>query len=309
MKFAIVGTGGTGGVLGAYLAKAGNDVTFLARGKHLEAIRANGLTIKSKHNGTFVISPAKACTLEEYADTPDVMLVCFKYNNIDAAIELARRTAGPDTIILPILNVYGTGGTMQKQLPENLTVLDGCMYVVSMIEEPGVVKQVMEILRVFYGFRPGQDRRLEAKCRELEGVFKEAGIDGHFTDTIAAAHLQKFSFVSPMGAAGVYFHVTSEAFQQPGEVRDTFAGLVQEVQDIGHAMGLTFKKDLVELGLKLIDSYAPGGTTSMQRDVWAGKPSEFSGLVDSIVELGKQYNVPTPYYSKISQWGREHHIQ
>ena len=309
MKFAIAGSGGTGGVLGAYLAKAGNDVTFLARGKHLEAIREKGLTLESQHNGNFTVYPAKACTMDEYADRPDVLLVCVKYYDIEAAIELARRTAGEDTIVLPILNVYGTGGVMQDALPDKLTVLDGCMYVFGMIKEPGVISQPQSILRVFYGFRQGQDRRLEAKARALEQVFKAAGIEGHFTDNIAADHLQKFSFVSPMGAAGLYFNAKSEDFQKEGQVRDTFVGLIREVQAIGDAMGLTFKSDLVKSGLKLIDAFKPGGMTSMQRDVAAGRQSEFAGLVDSIVELGKKLNVPTPYYAKISQWGKENHIK
>lgn len=309
MKFAILGSGGTGGVLGAYLAKAGNDVTFIARGAHLRAIQEKGLTLESSHNGTFTISPARACTMEEYQETPDVLLVCVKYYNLGDAIELAGRVAGPETIILPILNVYGTGGVMQEGLPESLTVLDGCMYVFGMIKEPGVISQPQSILRVFYGFRRGQDRGLEGRARELEQVFNAAGIEGHFTDNIAADHLQKFGFVSPMGAAGLYFNVKSEDFQKEGQVRDTFVGLVREVQDIGHAMGLTFKSDLVQSGLKLIDAFKPGGQTSMQRDVAAGRQSEFAGLVDSMVELGKKLNVPTPYYAKISQWGRENHIK
>lgn len=309
MKFVIAGSGGTGGILGAYLAKAGNDVTFIARGEHLRAIREHGITVESSHNGSFTVRPAGACTMAEYQGTPDVMLVCVKYYNLEDAIKLAERTAGPDTIILPILNVYGTGGVMQSRLPAELTVLDGCMYVFGMIAAPGVIKQPQSILRVFYGFRKGQDRRLEEKAAELERVFNEAGIDGHFTDNIAADHLQKFSFVSPMGAAGLYFNAQSEDFQKEGKVRDTFTGLIREVQAIGGAMGLTFKSDLVQSGLKLIDSFQPGGITSMQRDVAAGRQSEFSGLVDSVVELGRKLNVPTPYYAKISQWGRENHIK
>ena len=309
MKFAVVGAGGTGGVLGAYLAKAGNAVTFIARGRHLETIQKKGLTLESRHNGRFTVHPAGACTMEEYHDIPDVMLVCVKYYNIDEAVELARRTAGPDTIILPILNVYGTGGVMQAALPEQLTVLDGCIYVFGMIAEPGVISQPQSILRVFYGFRQGQNRRLAEKARALEEVFRQAGVDAHFTDNIAADHLQKFSFVSPMGAAGLYFGAKSEDFQRPGAVRDTFVGLIEEVQAIGDAMGLVFKSDLVKSGLKLIDSFEPGGLTSMQRDVAAGRQSEFAGLVDSIVELGRKWGVPTPYYQKISAWGKANHIK
>lgn len=309
MKFVIVGTGGTGGVLGGYLAKAGHDVTFIARGKHLQAIQTKGLTVEQADGNKFIIAPANVCTMEEYADTPDVMLVCVKYYNIDDAVKLAARTAGRETIILPILNVYGTGGIMQGKLPEDLTVLDGCMYVFSSITEPGVIKQYQDILRVFYGFRQGQKRALEEKAKALEAVFKEAAIEAHYTENIAADHLQKFGFVSPMGAAGVYFNAKSEDFQKPGEVRDTYIGLIQEVQNIGLARGLHFKRDLVEIGLKIIDSYAPGGTTSMQRDVAAGRQSEFAGLVDRVVEMGQEVGVPTPYYAKISQWGKEHNIK
>ena len=309
MKFVIVGTGGTGGVLGGFLAKAGEDVTFIARGEHGQAIKDNGLTIKSIDYGEFTIKPAKVCTMEEYNETPDVMLICTKFNGVPAAVELAKRVAGPETIILPILNVYGTGRIMQEQLPGNLTAMDGCMYVYALKEAPGVIKQMQSILRVFYGFRPGQSRALEAKAKEAEQVMRNAHIEAHLTDDIAQSHLQKFSFVSPMGATGAYFNVTSEDFQKPGEVRDTFAGLIAEVQAIGEAMGVKFKKDLVQYGLKCIDAYGPGGTTSMQRDIAEGRPSEFAGLVDSVVDLGKKLGVPTPYYEKISHWGKEHHIK
>lgn len=309
MKFLVVGSGGTGGVLGAYLAKVGNDVTFIARGKHLDAIRENGLTLNSKKNGSFTIQPAKACTMAEYNEQPDVMLVCVKYYDIAEAVELARRTAGPDTIILPILNVYGTGGVMQETLGDAFTVMDGCIYVFGMIAEPGVISQPQAILRVFFGFRQGQAKCLAEKAQELEKIMLNAGIDAHFTDNIAADHLQKFSFVSPMGAAGLYFDAKSEDFQKEGEVRDTFVGLIGEIQNIGLAMGLSFKSDLVKSGLKLIDAFEPGGMTSMQRDVAAGRQSEFSGLVDSIVELGKKYKVPTPYYAKISEWGKRQNIK
>lgn len=301
MKFAIMGTGGTGGVLGAYLAQSGNDVTFIARGKHLAAIQERGLIVETPHKGTITINPAKACTVDEYTDTPDVLLVCVKYYDIDSAIELAKRVAGPETIVLPILNVFGTGGIMQSKLPDKVC-LDGTMYVVSEVASPGVIKQHMKILRVFFGYRKGQEHLLEEKCAELESVLKDAEIDGHFTENIERDALQKFSFVSPMGAAALYHGVTSEAFQQEGVVRQDFVKLIQEVTALGNAMGLTFEKDLVEIGLKLMDSYGPGGTTSMQRDVLEGRNSEFAGLVDRVVELGKQYNVPVPTYTKISKW-------
>lgn len=307
MKFVIVGTGGTGGVLGAYLARNGHDVTFIARNAHLAAIKENGLKLESTR-GDFAINPAKACTMEEYNDTPDVILVCVKYYNIDDAIALAKRVAGPETIVLPILNVYGTGGIMQKALPDKVC-LDGTIYVVAEITAPGVIKQKADILRVFFGYRKGQQHILEDKCHQVEAVMKEAGIDAHFTDNIERDALQKFAFVSPMGAAGLYHKAASEEFQKEGQVREDFKQLIQEVVNVGAAMGLTFERNLVEVGLKIVDSYGSGVTTSMQRDVWEGKRSEFAGLVDSMAELGKEYGVPVPTYDKVSKWGKEQGIK
>lgn len=308
MKFAIVGTGGTGGTIGAYLALGGNDVTFIARGKHLEAMREKGLTIRTSHRGDLHVWPIKACTMEEYKETPDVMFICVKYYGLEDAIALARRVAVPDTLIVPILNVFGTGEVMQERLPD-LTCLDGCMYIFAKILEPGIIEQPEKILRIIFGFRPGQEARLAPKARELEEVLRAAEIRGHFSDHIRRDALQKFAFVSPMGAAGLYFDAVSDTFQKDGPEREMFVGLVREVVALGKAMGIVFEKDLVETGLKLIDAFKPGLRTSMQRDVLAKGPSEFDGLVNRIVELGERYHVPVPLYQKVSRWGKEHQVK
>lgn len=154
MKFLIIGAGGTGGCIGGYLAKLGEDVTFIARGRHLEAMRKNGLRVKSARIGDFVVNPVKACTMEEYKDVPDVVFVCVKYYSLDDAVEFLKPIVGKDTIVIPILNVYGTGGKIQPEL--DCTVTDGCVYIFSMIEAPGVIAQPTSIFRVFFGLREGQ---------------------------------------------------------------------------------------------------------------------------------------------------------
>ena len=183
------------------------------------------------------------------------------------------------------------------------------MYIFAKILEPGVIEQPEKILRIIFGFRPGQDDRLAPKAKELEEVLRAADIRGHFSDNIRRDALQKFAFVSPMGAAGLYFDAVSDDFQHEGPEREMFIGLIKEVVALGNAMGLVFEKNLVETGLKLIDAFKPGLRTSMQRDVLAKGPSEFDGLVNRIVELGKQYHVPVPLYTKISEWGKEKGIQ
>ncbi|MCR5758172.1 MAG: 2-dehydropantoate 2-reductase [Selenomonas sp.] len=298
MKFCIFGAGGTGGVLASYLAMAGHDVTLIARGKHLAAIREEGLVLHTNHRGTEAIKGIKACTAEAYQDKPEILFVCVKYYNLEDVLAFIQEKIGSDTLIVPVLNVFGTGGMMQEKLPQH-TCLDGCIYVMGEIEAPGVIYQSDKMLRVIYGYRPGQEQRLLDTARHLETVLQEAGIRGHFSEHIIRDALQKFAYVSPAGAAGVYFNATSEDFQQEGKEREMFKGLVREVATLGKAMGVDFQVDLVETGLKILDALQPGSTTSMQRDILRGKQSEFAGLVSRVVDLGRMYHVPVPLYQQV----------
>ena len=117
MKYAIIGAGGTGGTLGFYLTKAEKDVTLIARGSHLEAMQKQGLTMRQLWDGKEETIPVKACRMEEYTEQPDVILVCVKGYSLTDLIPDIRRIAGPETVVLPILNIYGTGGRLQKEFP------------------------------------------------------------------------------------------------------------------------------------------------------------------------------------------------
>lgn len=308
MKFAVLGAGGVGGIVGGYIALAGNEVTFIARGAHLEALKKNGLTLRTAHRGDLDVKTVKACAIDEYGDTPDVIFVCFKYYSLPAAIEFARKHAGENTLVIPLLNVFGTGEVMQKDLP-GVTVLDGCVYIYGMVESPGIVAQPASILRIFYGYRPNQEKKLLPLAQKLEPVLNKAGIDGHFTENIRRDALQKFSYVSPLGAAGLYFDAVSGDFLREGEPRKMFVGLIREIEALGHGMGVEFEESLVDVNLKLMDSFTKDLKTSMQRDVAHGGPSEFDGLVHRVSRLGKEYHVSTPLYDKISAWGKEKGIK
>ncbi len=300
MKFAIFGTGGTGAVLGTYLSLAGNDVTFIARGEKLAALKEHGLTLRTAHRGDIVLPTVNACAANDYSDKPDVIFVCVKYYSLSDAVAFVAQAANENTLVIPILNVYGTGEIMQRDLP-HVACLDGCIYVFAYGEKPGIYAQPQAILRVFFGFRPGQDKRLADKAAALEKILQAADIKGHFSQNIRRDALQKFAFVSPMGAAGLYCHAKSDDFKHDGEPRRMFVGLVKEIVAIGAALGLTFEKDLVEVGLNMLDAFKPGLMTSMQRDIASGHESEFDGLVTSVVRLGERLNVPTPLYKKIAE--------
>ena len=305
MKYAIIGAGGTGGCLGFFLKKAGKDVTLIARGKHLEAIRKNGLTIQKLWDESRETLPVKACTAEEYKEIPDVILVCIKGYSMDETVPTIKKIAGKETVVIPILNIYGTGGRLQKKLPE-LTVTDGCIYVSANIMEPGVILQHGKILRVVFGARKPEEET--EKMREVAKDMVTDNLEVILSENIRRDAMVKFSYVSPIGTAGLYCNAVAADFQREGEQREMFKALIREIVALSHAMGIEFAEDLVERNLKILASLSPEATTSMQRDVIEGKRSEMDGLVYEVVRMGREYKVSMPQYEKAAACFREQGI-
>ena len=305
MKYAIIGAGGTGGCLGYFLQKAGKDVTLIARGKHLEAIRKNGLTIQKLWDESRETLPVKACTAEEYKEIPDVILVCIKGYSMDETVPTIKKIAGKDTVVIPILNIYGTGGRLQKKLPE-LTVTDGCIYVSANILEPGVILQHGKILRVVFGARKPEEET--EKMREVAKDMVSDDLEVILSENIRRDAMVKFSYVSPIGAAGLYCNAVAADFQREGEQREMFKALIREIVALSHAMEIEFAEDLVERNLKILAALSPEATTSMQRDVMEEKCSEMDGLVYEVVRMGEEYKVDMPQYKKAAARFREQGI-
>ena len=295
-KYLIVGAGGTGGPVGAYLARAGKDVTFIARGDNLNALRSRGLKV-IRPNDEFTLDHVKASELKSYNEIPDVIFVCVKSYSLDALIPELQRIADKNTIIIPILNVFGTGGMMQKSFPDTL-VTDGCIYVAAQIKEPGCIQMNGDILRVIFGIRDSSEYRDALK--EIEDDLNDSGITGILSDNIVRDALLKFSYVSPQGACGLYYGVPAGEIQKPGEIRECFAGLVHEIETLALAMDIHFEEDIVNRNLDILDTLVPSATTSLQRDIAAGNLSEIDGIIYEVVRLADKYNVEAPIYRKIA---------
>ena len=298
MKYLIIGAGGTGGSMGAFMTEAGKDVTLIDRGEHLAAMQNSGLKMETTGKGSYIVYPIKAVSMEQYREQPDVIFICVKGYSLEETIPLIKRAGHKDTVVIPILNIYGTGGRMQEMLP-GLLVTDGCIYVSAEIKEPGTILQSGEIFRVVFGVRePGEYRPLlQQAAADLAG----SGITPILSDNIARDALQKFSYVSPMAACGIYYDITAGAAQQEGEVRDTFIDLMREIEALARAMGIHFVVDIVETNLKILQNLSPTATTSMQRDFQQGRESEIDGLLFEVVRMGKKHGVPVPTYEKIAQ--------
>ena len=301
MKYLVIGAGGTGGSIGAYMTEAGKDVTLIARGEHLKQMQERGLYMETTKKGNYTVKPIKATDMEHYEEQPDIIFVCVKGYSLEETIPFIRRVAKKETIVIPILNIYGTGGRMQEQLPE-LLVTDGCIYIAGEIKEPGTILLRGDIFRIVYGVRDPQ--KIRPELFQVAQDLKDSGIEGVLSDNIRRDALQKFAYVSPMAACGLYYHVSAGEVQKTGEPRDTFVKLMKEVDALAVAMGVPFLVDIVTTNLQILDTLNPKASTSMQRDVYAGKASEIDGLIYEVVRMGQRYGVPTPTYAMIADKAR-----
>lgn len=322
MKYIIIGAGGTGGILGFYMTKAGKDVTLIARNAHLEAMKKQGLSVQKMWTNETETIPVSAESMESYeakGEKADVILVCVKKYSLDSCIPFIQNISHKNTIVVPILNVYGTGAYLQEKLPE-LLVTDGCIYVSANIKQAGVLLQHGEILRVFFGVREKEDLKklngqldgeykAERLLKKIAQDFKDSGIDGILSDNIKRDALTKFSYVSPIGTAGLYLHAVAGDFQREGEARELFKTLIREIVTLSKAMGITFEEDLVERNLKILSNLPEETTTSMQRDVMEGKQSEIDGLVYEVVRMAKKYGGEVPAYERAAEKFREMEVK
>lgn len=297
MRYLVIGAGGTGGCIGAYMTEAGKDVTLIARGEHLRKIQSKGLRLETASEYRTVRS-VRACDMAHYTEDPDVIFVCVKSYSLDDTVAFIKRVAGKDTIVIPILNVYGTGRRLQEMLPETL-VTDGCIYISANIKEPGVIRIHGEIFRVVFGVRERSEYRPALK--QIEQDLKDSSIVGILSDDIQKDTLQKFSYVSAMAACGLYYDADAMQMQRPGEIREMFISLVGEIEVLAEATGTRFDTDVVQTNLQILDDLAPSAVTSMQRDIAQGKESEIDGLIFEVVRAGRRYGLSMPTYEKVAE--------
>ena len=299
MNYLIIGTGGVGGCIAAFLALTGKDVACIARGEHLKAINQGGLRLHSDLQGEQNLH-VPAFTAEEYEGKADVIFVCVKGYSIDQNIaRLIGKAAREGSVVIPILNVYGTGPRIQRLVPD-VTVLDGCIYIVGFVSGKGEVTQMGRIFRLVFGAHQGtavNQERLEAIRRDLE----ESGIRAEISDDIRRDTFVKWSFISAMAVTGAYYDVPMGEVQKPGAVRDTFTGLSRESAALGRKLGIDIPADLVEHNLRVIDSLDPHSTASMQKDLARGHESEIQGLLFDMIASAEANGVDIPTYRMVEK--------
>ena len=297
LKYLIVGTGGVGGSITAFLTLADKDVSCIARGEALKVMQKQGLAFHSDMKGEFPHLPVKAYSQEEYKDKADVIFVTVKGYSIDSIGDILRKASHEKTVVIPLLNVYGTGQRIKNLVPE-INVLDGCIYIVGFKSGVGEISQLGEVFHIVFGVPKWANCDKEILDKIVSDL-REAGIKTTLSMDINRDTFIKWSYISAMSVTGAYFDIPMGPIQHPGKERDTFIGLTKESTAIGEKLGIDFGCDMVEHHLNVVDSLDPESTASMQKDLKAGNQSEIKGQLFDIIALGKELGINMPVYDKV----------
>ena len=289
MKILIMGTGGVGGYYGALLAQQGNDVTFIARGAHLDAIRHEGLKVKSFH-GDFTISPANATDEPINVGPVDLILFCVKTYGTDEAAQAIRPAVGLHTTVLSLQN-----GIDAAELIGNVIglehVVGGATWLSSAVEAPGVIKQISQFRRIVIGELAGSH---SARIQSTYEVLKNSGITVEISDNIQKVLWTKFVFIAAASALGSLTRLPIGDYRSVPETRNLLSSIMQEVESVARAQGVTLDPDIVQKSLEFTDNAAPHIKPSMQLDVENGHRTELESMIGVIGRKGRKLGVPTP---------------
>lgn len=316
MKCLIVGAGGVGGSLAAFLALAGHEVICIVRGRHKENMLQNGLHFHSDLKGECVIpcypvgTPAEeqapagtprlyVSSAEDFAGQAELILVCVKGYSISSVADCIVRAAAPDSVVLPILNVYGTGPRIARACP-GVRVIDGCIYIVGFVNAPGEVTQMGRVLKLVFGARPS-DGVSHDELERIRQVLQGAGIKAVLSDDINRDTFVKWSFISAMACTGAFFDVLMGALQHPGPERELFVSLTQESTALGRKLGIDFREEPVEAHLKIIDALAPETTASLQKDLARGRDTEIQGQLFDLLAACEANGIDAPAYRRVAR--------
>jgi len=296
MRILIMGSGGVGGYFGGRLAAAGNDVTFVARGSHLAAMRENGLLLDSQL-GNAHIKPAKAVLDPAEAGKPDIVMFATKMVDAESAAAQLKPAVGPGTIIIAFQNGVEGAEVVKRVLPE-AHVVTGVARIASHIPRPSVIEQRSKFARIEFA-EPGgaKNERLEA----FHALCKAAGIDAIMPADIRRAQWIKFAMLAPFsGVTTLTGHTAAPLRATPGTY-NLLRAAVQEVIDVAKAEGIAIKPDDFDGVMKTIDQLPDQMTSSMAHDRRAGKPLEVEWLSGGVVRAGARHGVPTPTHTFITQ--------
>lgn len=292
MKIAIMGTGGVGGYYGGLLARKGFDVTFIARGPHLQAIREKGLNIKSVH-GDFSVSPAKATDNPDEVGPVDLVIVATKTYHTDEAARIVKPMVGKGTTVMSLQNGVDAAERIGAVVGAE-HVLGGVTWLSAAIEAPGTIGQYSQFRRIAIGEFDGNET---PRARSIYDILSSTDATVELVPDITRILWTKFVFIASVSALGCLTRATFGEYRDVPEARAVLTEAIEEVAGVAKAQSIELDPDITEKTLAFIDSSAAGIKPSMQRDVEAGRRSELESMIGVVVRLGRELGTPTPVMS------------
>lgn len=290
MRFAIMGSGGVGGYFGARLAAAGHEVTFIARGEHLAAMRRDGLKVSSIE-GDLHLGAVEASDDPHAVGEVDAVIVAVKAWQVKDAAEAIRPLVGPETLVVPLENGVEAADLLAKALGEE-SVLEGLCGILAWKAAPGHIKHAGVSPFVRFGER---DNRWSRRTERLKAAFDAAhGVTAEIPDDIQAAVWSKFLFICAMSGIGALTRAPIGVTRRLPETRELIEAILAEIAAVARARGIALPADAETRAMGFIDALPEASTASMQRDIMAGRPSELESQNGAVVRLGREAGVATP---------------
>ncbi|MEV5476317.1 2-dehydropantoate 2-reductase [Streptomyces sp. NPDC007148] len=289
MRIAVVGAGGVGGYFGARLAAGGHEVTFVARGRHLEAIREHGLLVRSPLGDLKVPATSVVATIAEL-DPVDVVLVAVKlWDSEDVAAQLSA-VVDEGTRVISLQNGVRKDSVLRQHLPAQ-NVWGGVCYISAVIEEPGVVAHRGEMQKVVFGAYDDADTQ---RAEDFLEACVSSGIDAELSADIERVIWEKFVFLVGLSATTAAVRQPIGVIRSDAHSRELLHDVMAEAVNVGRAAGVHLDPRFADERLEFCDTLPPGMTSSMYHDLMQGSRLEVPWLSGSVVDLGRELGVPAP---------------
>ncbi len=290
MKILVMGSGGVGGLFGGRLASAGCDVTFVARGSHLAAMREHGLLIESEALGNTLIKPVKVTDDPTSAGIPDVIIFAVKLWDTEAVARALKPIVGPHTAVLSLQNGVVKDDILGGIFGVN-ALMGGVAYVGTHISRPGAINQVGTLQRLAFG---EYDGRKTERAEALLAVLLKAGIQAELSNDIRRTLWEKYTFLVGLAGATASMRSSIGPVRENPQTRAFLHDLMKEAVAVGRASGVALPADYADDRLKFADSVPATMDSSLHHDLRSGNRLEVEWLAGGVVQLGKKVDVSTP---------------
>ncbi len=295
MRIAMMGSGGVGGFFGGRLAKAGYDVSFIARGAHLAALRENGLTIESEAQGAIHIPKVQATDDPASLGPVDLVIVSVKLWDTEAAARSIAPIVGPATGVVSLQNGVIKDDILRRVLPES-AVMGGVCYVATHISRPGVIRQVGTMQRIIVGEYDGS---ASPRAKHLHEALTKSGVTAELGSDVRRAIWEKYVFLVGLSATTASMRSPIGPIRENPRTRAFLLQVMREVVEVGRAHGVALPADYADGRLAFADGLPSDMTSSMAHDLEHGNPLEVNWLSGGVVTLGKEKGIPTPANSAV----------